>query len=533
MASRGTDQMAADHAIARVVALVAAGADPTAVEAAVIEEALRLTGADHVLIVRPDADGDGDARLAHAAVMSGRTTDERGDHGPIAMAAPLGPDSEGVAAIVARATQGTALTADASGALGRLALVAGVGMAGARAVERASALVASGLAIGSGLDLDPVLQRVLEAARRIVGARYAALGVLSEDGHTLARFLWSGVDDMTAINIGRLPSGKGLLGCLISDPRPLRAENMATHPDSSGFPPGHPPMRSFLGVPVSLGGHVFGNLYLTDREGGPFTAEDERMVTTLAAQAAVAISNARAAADERRRLTESAQITAARERESAAAEGHRRAIRAQEAERMRVARELHDEIGQVLTVVALELRALEEHIDEEGQGRLAAARHTLASASTGLRDLATRLRPSGLREHGLASALERQADRLRDDAGITVDISLTGIPAVLPDEVEIAVFRVVQEALTNIQRHARAHNASVLIRQIGERMRVIVEDDGVGFDPSANTDRLGLAGIRERVALVGGDVEIESMPGAGTAVLVEIPVVGYASDSVP
>lgn len=533
MASPGTDQTAADRAIVRVVELVAAGANPTAVEAAVIEEALRLTGADHVLIVRPDGDGDDDAQLAHAAVMSGRTTAEPGDHGPIAMAAPLGPDSEEVTAIVARAGRGAALTADGSDALGRLALVAGVGIAGARAVERAFALVASGLAIGSGLDLDQVLQRVLEAARRIIGARYAALGVLSEDRHTLARFLWSGIDDMTAMNIGQLPSGKGLLGRLISDPRPLRAENMAEHPDSSGFPPGHPPMRSFLGVPVSLDGQVFGNLYLTDRVGGPFTAEDERTATILAAQAAVAIANARAAADERRCLTESAQITASREREAAAADGHRRAIRAQEAERMRVARELHDETGQVLTAVALELRALEEHVDDEGQGRLAAARRTLASASTKLGDLATRLRPSGLREHGLANALEREAERLRDDAGITVDVSLTGLPTNLSDEVEIAVFRVVQEALTNIQRHARARNASVLVRQIGERVRLIVEDDGVGFDPSAETDRLGLAGIRERVALVGGDVEIESVPGSGTAVVVEIPVVGYAGDTVP
>ena len=503
--------------------LVAHASSPADIEAAVLDEVRQATGAAAVTVC--DGLGDGaDDVLALAALHARRTAREGPAEAPVALAAPLGTGLDGGAALVARAAPGGTLVAGSEEDLARLALIGGVGISGARMAARTSQLVESGMVIGHGLDLDAVLQRVLESARRIVGARYAALGVLSDDGDGLARFIWSGIDDVTAMNIGRLPSGRGLLGLLITDPMPVRVNHISGHPGSSGFPPGHPPMDSFLGVPVMLDDQVFGNLYLTDREGGPFRESDERIAVTLAAQAAVAIANARAAADERARLTESAAIAAAREREAAAAEGHRRAIRAQEAERMRVARELHDETGQVLTAVALELRALDGHLDPEGRELLAAARRTLASASESLRDLAVRLRPSGLAEHGLESAIERQAARVRDASGMTVDVAVTGLPDDLRDEIEVAVFRVVQEALTNVQRHSGARTAGVLVTCPGDCIRVLVEDDGVGFDPGTATDRLGLAGIHERIALVGGTVTIESTPGEGAVVSVEIPL---------
>jgi len=161
-------------------------------------------------------------------------------------------------------------------------------------------------------------------------------------------------------------------------------------------------------------------------------------------------------------------------------------------------------------------------VDDDGRERLAAARRSLSEATTALRDLALRLRPSGLEEHGLPSAIERQADRLRAEPGVTVDVSVDDLRD-LGEEAEIAVFRVVQEALTNIQRHAGARHASVLVRRLPGRVRVVVEDDGGGFDAAAGTDRLGLAGIRERVALLDGSVTLESRPGEGTTVVVEIP----------
>lgn len=514
------DPAGPDPGLARVWRLVARGAPGADIERATCDEAMAIAGGATARITRPDDDHP-DALLARAAISAGRPAEERGRWGPVAIAVALGP-ADGDAALVVRAGEGGALDPGAGEPLARLALVAGAGLAGARAMERTSRLVESGMDIGSGLDLDAVLRRLVESARRVVGARYAALGVLSHDGTGLARFLWSGIDDLTAMNIGRLPQGGGLLGRLITDPRPLRVERIGDDAASTGFPPGHPPMRTFLGVPVRLGDDVFGNLYLTDREGGAFTEEDERLAVMLAAQAAVAIANARAAADERQRLAESAALVAARERQEAAAEGHRRAIRAQEAERVRVARELHDETGQLLSAVALQLRALDAHVDPAGQGQLEAARASLAEATTALRELALRLRPSGLAEHGLASAIERQADRLRAGPGMSVDVSIEQVDD-LGREAEVTVYRVVQEALTNIQRHSRARHASVLVRGLPGRVRVVVEDDGRGFDPGASTDRLGITGIRERVELIGGTAAVESSPGRGTTVVAEIP----------
>lgn len=510
-----------DRGLARVWGLVASGARPDTLEEAVCSEAIALTGARSAVLASAEGAGP-DSLLALAAIQAGRAAQESGGHGIAALAAGIGPDGTGVRALVVRAAPGASLDPAVAEPLARLALVAGVGLAGAQAVERAGRLVESGLAIGTGLELDTVLTRLVESARRVVGARYAALGVLEPGGDGLARFLWSGIDDLTAMNIGRLPGGRGLLGRLITDPQPLRVEHIGEHPSSAGFPAGHPPMHTFLGVPVRLGEEVYGNLYLTDREGGAFTETDERIALVLAAQAAAAISNARTAAEERERITESAALAAAREREAAAAEGHRRAIRAQEAERVRVARELHDETGQVLTAVALKLLALEEHVDDVGREQLAGARRSLAEATSALRDLALRLRPSGLEDHGLESAIERQADRLRVDPGIEVDVAID-IPTGLDEETEIAVFRVVQEALTNIQRHSGARHASVLVSRLPGRVRVVIEDDGAGFDPAAGTGRLGMEGIRERVALLEGTATFESSPGSGTTVVVEIP----------
>lgn len=171
-------------------------------------------------------------------------------------------------------------------------------------------LRANRLIIGD-LALPVVLRRIAEAARDLVQARYAALGVLGPDGG-LEQFIHVGVDDETVARIGHLPEGKGLLGALIDDPRPIRLANLADDPRSVGFPEGHPAMSCFLGVPIRIRDEVYGNLYLTEREGGPFTAEDEELVAALAATAASAIDNARLYAEAGRRqrwLEASTEIT--------------------------------------------------------------------------------------------------------------------------------------------------------------------------------------------------------------------------------
>ncbi len=529
---------------------------------------------------------------------------------------------------------------------------------------RMASLVDAGLSLGRELALDDLLTRIVQAARTVLGARYAALGVLDATGTELGRFVTAGLDEEERAAIGPLPRGHGILGVLIRDARPLRLERLGDDPRSSGFPANHPPMQSFLGVPVALRGRAFGNLYLTDKAGGPFTEEDEQIAMTLAAQAAVAVDNVRRFESERRRADEIESVTevaravlstldldallplvarrarrltdaetvgvavrdgasvvfryahgidalglegtrgpadmqalaamlrvslgvpvveacalevgeeiagalvavgwqpfddaarrllenfssqvavavanarrVASERErlqetarrearaaagQAAAEGLRRAVQAQESERARVARELHDESGQVLTALALHLRALEEDVGPGSvRDRIAQMRRQLGDASTSLRELATRLRPSAVEEHGLEDAIEEEAARLRR-VGFRVDVDLRGLASDLPEEVETMLFRVVQESLTNVARHSGAKRVSVVGSGHDGRLRLVVEDDGRGFDPTAPSARLGLAGIRERTEMLGGRLRIESSPDAGTAVILDL-----------
>ncbi len=531
---------------------------------------------------------------------------------------------------------------------------------------RMAGLVEAGLSLGRESALDDLLTRIVQAARQVVGARYAALGVLDESGTGLAEFITAGLSEEERAVIGDPPSGRGLLGAVIRDARPLRIECIDGDPRSVGFPANHPPMTSFLGVPVSLRGEVFGNLYLTDKAGGAFTAEDEQIAQTFASQAAVAVdhlrryelesrragelesvleiaravlgtldldalvplvarrargltgaetvgfavrdgdglvfqyahgadalglqgsrvpadldrleaglretlgapvvvacalevggelagalvavgwraidagarhlletfssqvaialANARSVAAERESMKEAARRDAAAAREQASVEGLRRAVAAQEAERARVARELHDEVGQVLTALAVHLRTLEDEVSTpEARARVEELRGSVGDAARSLRELAVRLRPPGLNERGLTAAIEEQAGRLRE-AGIAVDLDLRGLDAALGEDVQTVVFRTVQESLTNIARHSRASSASVLAAADGPHLRVVVEDDGVGFDPEVPSSRLGLVGIRERCELLGGTLRIESSPGAGTTVAIDLQV---------
>jgi two-component system, NarL family, sensor histidine kinase DevS len=162
-----------------------------------------------------------------------------------------------------------------------------------RESDRFRTLLDTGIAITSQLSLDAVLQRIVEAAARLTAARYAALGVIDSSGTSLERFVTHGVDEETRERIGGLPRGRGILGVLIGDARTLRLHDIADDPRSVGFPPGHPVMKTFLGTPIRLRGVAYGNLYLTEKDGGDFDEEDEELLELLSAQAAVAIENAR------------------------------------------------------------------------------------------------------------------------------------------------------------------------------------------------------------------------------------------------
>ncbi|MFC6568114.1 GAF domain-containing sensor histidine kinase [Actinoplanes utahensis] len=179
--------------------------------------------------------------------------------------------------------------------------------------ERLRALLDAVVGIGTDLDLSSTLQRIVEAACTLAGARYGALGVLAADRRSLSDFVTHGIDPAAHARIGDLPHGRGVLGLLITEPRPVRLPDITRHPDSYGFPPHHPPMHSFLGVPVRTRDQIFGNLYLAEKQGADeFTEDDEEIVVALAAAAGVAIDNARLYALAQRRerwLSAAAEIT--------------------------------------------------------------------------------------------------------------------------------------------------------------------------------------------------------------------------------
>jgi signal transduction histidine kinase len=546
-------------------------------------------------------------------------------------------------------------------------------VASQQAEARLRELIEASIALNSELSLDALLQKVVETAASLTGAEYAALGVIDETGGALERFVTTGVDDETRAAIGDLPRGRGVLGVLIREARPLRLKHLDQDPRSVGFPPGHPPMHSFLGVPVMLRGIAYGNLYLTEKRGGEFSDEDQELVSLLAAQAAVAIENARlyesatawsrqletlhetvrSVVDETdisrllalvcervRELTDARlslaalpdgstlKIMAAAGEDAALAAGlvgrsldrahsklgrvhergqssrvdsllddpdvdqtetrsmgartglyaplvargrslgviavHdkltgggrftdgdlrlleifagraavavalservardtvRRVVAAQEAERRRLALELHDETGQALTSILLGLKAIgaAKTADEAGRAE-ADVRALVVQALQDVRALAVELRPSALDDFGLAPALERLAQTFAERSGIDTSVEAT-LEARLSSEVETTLYRVVQEALSNVVKHAGAAHVSVIVARRDSGVVAIVEDDGVGFTiEDVREDALGLLGMRERLALVGGTLEIESAHGVGTTVAAQVPV---------
>jgi signal transduction histidine kinase len=539
-------------------------------------------------------------------------------------------------------------------------------------VPRLRLLLETGIALTSELSLEDLLQRVVEAAAALTSARYAALGVVDATGGGLERFITVGASDEERAAIGSLPRGRGILGVLVRDARPVRLRDLSEDPRSVGFPPGHPPMRSFLGVPLHVRGTHYGNLYLTEKAGGAeFTEDDEELVVLLAAQAAVAIENARLwdsterwlrqleslreiekalatevelpalldlAARTLRELLEarlvlvvlvrpdgSLRIEAAagdgadqtigrpisRERSKAgrvmdrgrservdsilddieldrrlerhlkaragiwsplvvrdgiagvvvaldrqAGDGSSRfteedlrltetlatrigvgidlgqrvarttlqsVLQAHEFERRRLSVELHDGTAQALTAIQLHLKHLESIAGAEIVGPV---REVVRGALDDVRRISVELRPPSLEDGGLAVALRRFAGQLRDQSGIAMSVDdVRGVATPLGEDVEVALYRMAQEALTNVVRHSGAAGARVAIDDSGGMVSLTIEDDGRGFSAEAIAPgRLGLVGMRERIALLGGSLRIDAFPGRGTRIEARLPV---------
>jgi signal transduction histidine kinase len=544
-------------------------------------------------------------------------------------------------------------------------------------------LIGLGQQVLEETEIETVLVRVLAAARELTGARYAALGVLNERRDGLERFVTDGIDAETRRALGEPPRGHGVLGELIREPRPLRLPDVGAHPRSYGFPIGHPPMTTFLGVPILVRGEAWGNLYLTEKPGGEFTAEDEQAVSTVADWAAVAIGNARqldqvrARKDELERtvgaMSATVEISRAlagetdldvvlqliakrgralvgarallielahgdRMRVAAVAGDVDRAVigtelpadetvagrvlatrrsqrlgdelnrarfeqsgvgklgvkaraglfvplafrteapgvlvaidrmpdgefsddderlltsfatsaasavvtarsvsreqlrareLATEDERRRWARELHDETLQGLGALRLALSAARRSEDPGAwHGALDDAVDQLDVEISSLRSIIADVRPAALDELGTGAALEALVDRVQSrgvDIELDVDLDFeSGRTGVRHDaELETALYRIVQEGLTNAVKHAGAEAITVAVCERAGRVTVQVRDGGRGFDPTQESHGFGLVGMRERVEALDGTLDVESTPGAGTTLTARIPV---------
>lgn len=357
-------------------------------------------------------------------------------------------------------------------------------------------LVEAAAAVVGQPDLDAVLRTTVEVARHSTGARYAALGVIGEHS-TLIDFIYTGMSSEQADLIGSLPVGKGVLGTLIREPQPIRLERVSDHPDSAGFPPHHPPMETFLGVPVRAGDAVYGNLYLTEKEGG-FTEEDEVFVQALAAVAGSAITTAK--------LNERLRRLALVE------------------DRERIARDLHDAVIQDLFATGLSLQGLAVGIDDPRTAeRLDEAVDRIDQAIASLRSFIFDLRSLESAQADPARAFRRMAERMVSGREIDVVSKVEDLGRVSSDRLDDALL-IAREAISNAIRHGAPSRLTVQVTREDRSLRMSVEDDGRGFDPDEAPRGMGLDNMRDRARHAGGELGVESSPGTGTRVTAVLPL---------
>lgn len=336
----------------------------------------------------------------------------------------------------------------------------------------------------------------------MTNSRYGALGVLNEEGTALAEFITVGLEPEEEARIGPRPTGRGILGRFISDPQPLRVSSLSVHPDSSGFPPNHPPMNSFLGVPIRIRGDVYGNLYLTDKIGwSEFTSDDEALIGALALAAGIAIENAR--------LHQRVHEVAIYE------------------ERDRLARDLHDTVIQRLFAIGLSLQSLltapsNVGVEERLEKAIADVDETIRQVRTSIFELGSGgLAPVTLRS-GVASLLRE----LSPVVGFEVRPSFDGpVDTAVPESLGANVLAVIREAVTNIGKHARASVATVSLRAVDGECVLEITDNGVGLPPEwERTSGLGLGNLRSRAEKLHGDFDIEKGATGGTMLTWRVPL---------
>jgi len=368
--------------------------------------------------------------------------------------------------------------------------------------RRLERLLEAVLSVAEGLELDAVLDRIVSAACGLVDAHFGALGVVDDSGERLVAFVHHGIDDATAAAMGPLPTGRGLLGQLLRDPRPLRLDDVSAHPSSIGLPPGHPPMRSFMGTPIRVHGEVFGNLYLAERrDGRPFSQDDEAAVVALATVAGSAIANARLA-------TRSRELSLARERE-------------------RIGRDLHDTVIQNLYATGLGLQAALRAGTEpdDVRARVTRAVESIDATIKEIRSTIFALHDERRAGDGARSRLLAVIEDTQILLGLAPRVLLDGpIDSVVSSELADQLVPVLRETLTNVAKHARARNVHVRLAVEAAHVELEVSDDGIGFPSSARPSGMGLANLQGRATALGGTLELDSVPGGGARVVWRVPL---------
>jgi len=367
----------------------------------------------------------------------------------------------------------------------------------ARFRREQQAINEAALAMSSELSLDRLLELIVTLARDMVGCRYAALGVPGPDGR-LQQFITAGMSSAEKARIGHLPEGHGLLGALLTDQRVLRLDRVQDDDRAYGFPPHHPPMTSFLGVPILFRGRNVGNLYLTEKLGAPaFSEDDERVVVMLAAHAAIAIANATSYGETneqlRLRLAELAEKNRELQRLSTGI------LAAQEDERRRIARELHDDTMQALAALVVQARLVERKQDADTlRTGIGSIREGIGATLRELRRLTYDLRPTALDDLGLTTALRGLAQDFGDRWGVAVTTALASPPVRLDAEEEVVLYRVAQEALSNVAKHAQATAVRIKLALPGGQ----IPHDGQRQRPGLPTRRASQY-ARERAGAAG------------------------------
>jgi signal transduction histidine kinase len=366
-----------------------------------------------------------------------------------------------------------------------------------------AALDAAVRGIAGLASVDDVLQLIVDRVRPLVRAEYAALGIVDASGR-IERFITSGMDDATRQRIGALPEGHGMLGLIIRENRSFRVPDINTDPRRYGFPPNHPPMTSFLGVPITVKGISLGRLYLTNKmDADEFSEEDRSLVETFALHAGIAMENAR--------LHEQLQRLAVVD------------------ERERISKDLHDGIIQNMYAVGLSLEDVPELMDDdrtEAAARVERAIDAIHLSIQDIRNFIFGLRPELLEGTSLVGGLAALVEEYRHNTIIDIELLVPGDVPEPADEVIGHLLAIASESLSNIVRHSRASRATLeLTERSAGTTELTIEDNGIGFDPGGvvKLGHQGLANTRERAAKIGGTVAIDSHPGAGTRILVRVP----------